>query len=395
MWENKSFFSFHILRMQSARTHVLSVLTGLLAVLVFGFSSAHAAGESITIGQISRTDVVGQWTLNMPNGKKLTSTDVGVDAHMHTIKDAALGSYTLVLEPPRGAETNTDISNGTQKVSSTKDLSISFTLKAGETLRVIAEYSFQGSIKVLSDPSGTSFVISAPNNIVLKGTTPAQFSDLPPYYYTAFFGDRKGCVTPKPQKRELETPGQIIFSGQYKCAGAAPVKSSSSSSSSSSKSSVSSVKDSVKRVDLQHVVSQLEVLPGNDISIVICVKNPTKSTLHDLNVSEIFDVAQLSFAGTLPRGGTKSSGSLHWKIDELQPQETWTVTLTGNAEDTLKNGERINLTATVRSQDLARSAGRVAGVDVVSTLPKTGGGLDMLYVAITSVGSLALMKRRK
>src|SRR3989338_4766975 len=379
MWENKSFFSFHILCMQSARTRVLSVLTGLLAVLVFGFSSAHAAGESITIGQISRTDVVGQWTLNMPNGKKLTSTDVGVDAHMHTIKDAALGSYTLVLEPPRGAETNTDIANGTQKVSSTKDLSISFTLKAGETLRVIAEYSFQGSIKVLSDPSGASFVISAPNNIVLKGTTPAQFSDLPPYYYTAFFGDRKGCVTPKPQKRELETPGQIIFSGQYKCAGAAPVKSSSSSSSSSS--SVASVKDSVKRVDLQHVVSQLEVLPGNDISIVIRVKNPTKSTLHDLNVSEIFDVAQLSFAGTLPRGGTKSSGSLHWKIDELQPQETWTVTLTGHAEDTLKNGERINLTATVRSQYLAHSAGR-------------GGGLDVLFLATTAIGSLALMKRR-
>src|SRR3989338_10485156 len=105
-------FSFHLSRMQSARTRALSVLTGLLAVLVFGFSSAHAAGETLTIGQMSRTDVVGQWTLNMPNGKKLTSTDVGVDAYMHTIKDAPLGSYKLTLEPPNGAETNTDISNG-------------------------------------------------------------------------------------------------------------------------------------------------------------------------------------------------------------------------------------------------------------------------------------------
>ncbi|OGJ55891.1 hypothetical protein A3D88_04000 [Candidatus Peribacteria bacterium RIFCSPHIGHO2_02_FULL_52_16] len=382
--------------MQSARTRALSVLTGLLAVLVFGFSSAHAAGETLTIGQMSRTDVVGQWTLNMPNGKKLTSTDVGVDAYMHTIKDAPLGSYKLTLEPPNGAETNTDISNGSTKVSSTQDLVISFTLQAGETLRVIAEYSFQGSIKIISDPSGAPFTISAPNNIVLKGTTPAQFFDLPPFYYTAFFGEKKDCVTPKPQKRELETPGLVVFYGKYNCTTAgAPVQSSFSSSSGTRSSTSTPVKDTVKRIDLQHVVSQLEVLPGNEISVVLRVKNPTKSILRNLNVTEMFDPAQLSFEGTLPRDGTRNPGALHWKIDELTPQETWTVTLTGTTAATLKNGERINLTATVRSTNLARPAGKVAGVDVVTGLPKTGGPVDQLFVIISSISGLALLRRWK
>ena len=79
----------------------------------------------------------------------------------------------------------------------------------------------------------------------------------------------------------------------------------------------------------------------------------------------------------------------------MTPQETWTVTLTGTTAATLKNGERINLTATVRSTNLARPAGKVAGVDVVTGLPKTGGPVDQLFVIISSISGLALLRRWK
>ncbi|MEK7590944.1 MAG: hypothetical protein AAB489_01920, partial [Patescibacteria group bacterium] len=50
----------------------------LLAAFLLLFTAAtlaHAAGESITIGQMSRSDVVGEWTLGLPCGGKVTSSD--------------------------------------------------------------------------------------------------------------------------------------------------------------------------------------------------------------------------------------------------------------------------------------------------------------------------------
>lgn len=350
-----------------------------------------AAGESITIVQMSRTDTVGVWTLLMPGGKKISSGDVNTDAHTHMVKNPVLGTYTLAYEPPRGAKTTVELFRGTDKVSSSSDVSLTFTLNAGETLRAVAEYSFEGSIRVQSNPTGAEFVITGPNDIVLKGTTPAQFSDLPPYTYTAHFESKAGCGLIKPQKRELETPGTLVFFGNYVCTGEKPKPE-------PTKPPV--VKDpvkptkmkSVKRLDMDHVISQREVLPGGEILITLRVHNPSSNVIRDVELIEVFDPSQLSFRGDLPRSPKKSAGKLIWELSDLQPDETWTVTLTGHVNAGLVSGTQINLSATARSSDLVRPAGEIANVAVITNgnLPQTGGAFDMIFLAISSLSALAI-----
>lgn len=372
----------------------------LLAACIFLFtvtSLTHAAGESITIGQMSRSDVVGEWMLELPGGGNIKSSDTNADKRMHTLKAPALGTYTLIFDPPRGAKTTVDFTRGTDKISSSPDLSLTFTLHAGETLRIIAEYAFEGSIRVQSDPSGVAFVVTGPQDIVLKGKTPAQFSDLPPFTYTAYFTAREGCVIPRPQKRELETPGTLIFNGTYFCTSVKP-KEDTPVTPASKKEPTRVTKlrmEQAKRLQVMHTISQRETLPGGDIAIILRVQNPSNAVIRNIDIFEHFDPNQLSFRGDLPRSPRKSSGKLTWTLKDLQPNETWTVTLKAHVNNGLKNGERISLSATAKSTDLIRPAGMVATVDVVTELPKTGGAFDQMVLVLGLLGALGLTKVTK
>ena len=353
-----------------------------------------AAGESITIAQMSRTDTVGIWTLHMPGGTKISSGDVSTDAHMYMLKNPALGAYTLVYEPPRGARTTVEFFRGTDKISSSSNLSTTFTLVAGETLRLVAEYTFDGSIRVQSNPSGAEFVITGPNDILLQGTTPIQYSDLPPFTYTAYFGARPGCSLVKPQKRELETPGTLIFYGNYICTSTPPKPADPVRPPVVKDPVIRTRMRSVRRLDMDHVISQREVLPGGEILITLRVHNPSSQVIHDIEIVETFDPSQLSFRGDLPRSPKKSFGKLTWSLSDLQPGETWTVTLTGNVSSNLPSGTQINLSATSRSSDLVRPAGEIASVAVITNgnLPQTGGAFDLLFLVVSS--ALALVTTR-
>ena len=354
-----------------------------------------AAGESITIAQMSRTDTVGVWTLHMPGGKRISSGDVNTDAHMYTVKNPALGSYTLVYEPPRGARTTVEFFRGTDKISSSSNLSTTFTLVAGETLRLVAEYSFDGSIRVQSNPSGAEFVVTGPNDIVLKGTTPAQFADLPPYTYTAHFESRAGCGLVKPQKRELETPGTLIFYGNYVCTSAQPKPVVPATPPVAKDPVIRTRMRTVRRLDMDHVISQREVLAGGELLITLRVHNPSSKVIRDIEIMETFDPSQLSFRGDLARDPKKAFGKLTWSLSDLQPDETWSVTITGHVSSSLVSGTQINLSATSRSTDLVRPAGEIASVAVITNgnLPETGGAFDLLFLVVSS--ALALVTTRK
>ncbi|MEK7590632.1 MAG: hypothetical protein AAB489_00275, partial [Patescibacteria group bacterium] len=233
--------------------------------------------------------------------------------------------------------------------------------------------------------------------IVLKGKTPAQFSDLPPFTYTAYFTAREGCVIPRPQKRELETPGMLTFNGTYFCTSMKP-KETKPVTPAPKKEPARVTKGRMemsKRLQVSHTISQRETLPGGDITIILRVQNPSKDVIRNIDISEHFDPNQLSFRGDLPRSPRKSSGKLTWTLEDLQPNETWTVTLMAHVNNGLKNGEHISLSATAKSSDIVRPAGRVATVDVVTELPKTGGAFDQMVLVLGLLGALGLTKLTK
>ncbi len=351
---------------------------------------AFAAGETVTIEQTSRTGVVGSWTLTMPNGKNVRSSDALVDAKKHTITNALVGIYTLTFDPPTGALTTVNLYTGGQKTSSDTDPSLMFSVKTGEQLRIATDYKFQGSIRIQSIQTGASYRITTPGGTALSGQTPGQYSDLPPGLYTAFFLERAGCTLPRPQSRWLEANREIIFFHTYACAGGSVSTARSSSSSShssvrSSRSSTSSLPGTSVRVRLDHSVSQTEVLPGGSANVTIRVHNTSRVTLRDVTLSELFDASEVSVADPIPRGGTRSAGRITWTIPELAPNAVWLVTLNAHVNSSTNVGNTILFTATVSSTDLDRAAGRAASVSVIRGLPETGMPVDALIVLMICV----------
>ena len=146
---------------------------------------------------------------------------------------------------------------------------------------------------------------------------------------------------------------------------------------------------------MDHVISQREVLAGGELLITLRVHNPSSKVIRDIEIMETFDPSQLSFRGDLARDPKKAFGKLTWSLSDLQPDETWSVTITGHVSSSLVSGTQINLSATSRSTDLVRPAGEIASVAVITNgnLPETGGAFDPLLLVVSS--ALALVTTRK
>lgn len=359
------------------------LVIALLSISVFGHS-AFAADAPLTIDQQSTSGVVGEWALTMPSGTTMQSSDPGVNRTSHPIPTAAPGTYRISVTPPSGAHVVITVKQNTTTVSSVSGLSSTFTLRAGEPLRVTIAYSYEGTIRVLSNPTGVKVHVVAPG-ITLTGMTPVTFSDLPPFHYTVYYGAVAGCITPRPQKRSLSEGTPLVFSATYRCDGAPPPPPPPPPPAPQPDSG----EHPLSEIGFRHEVSQSEVLPGGTFKITIRVKNPTDHRIRDLIVTEI--LPQDVSVDVLPQGGTRRGNTLRWSVPDLDPNESWTIVLTAAVARNVR-GDSLDLTANAEGDGLPDPTGKIVRVMVLRDLPETGGAFDLLFLAFSAIAAFGFMK---
>lgn len=378
------------------RTVFLSLVT--LALAGLSVETTSAASGTLTIGQMSRSEVVGAWVLKLPTGGTIESTDPYVSPSMYTLKNAPAGTYTITFTAPSGADSTVTLTTGGKKETFTT-LAQTFTLVGSDDVRVIAEYNFDGVIKVQSEPSGVKFRITGTNGIDMTGTTPAQFSNLPPLPYSVYYSMKEGCITPKPQHRDLSEDRPLIFSMTYICDDmlVKPVQPKKEKPEETGKPVRGDAKRkaNVAHLEVETMATQTEILPGGTVRVTLRISNPSDKVIRDIEIMHAFDPSQLSLAGDLPKSGIRRDNMAVWLLNDIQPNERWTVTLEMNVADTLVDGASVDLNTTVQSPDLQSPVGDIASLRVMTDLPQTGGAFDLLFVIMTGTMAAGLLRAHK
>lgn len=355
------------------------------------FTAVPAFAASMTIEQRSDVGVYGSWTITPPTGNLIRSNS---REQRRTMSNLEEGMYTLRITAPQGATTTIRLlENGTIRESVTGNL-LTFSLAAASTVTVQVAYTYQGVITVESIPAGAPFELSAHNGIRYTGVTPATFRELPPAYYSANFGLRRGCTLPRPIKRDLGANEEVVFLAEYRC-GSSSSSPSSSSSSALSTSSSSSVRTSARVV---HTIQQSEVLPGGLLRVTVGIVNTGRSTLRNLTLSEQFDASLIAIE-TLPAGALQQGNYIIWTIPSIYAGQRWSEEFVIRISAKAKPGTT-SLTARLAGdaldgtpQDQLASTVTVG----VATLPATGGAFDVLlaFLGLLAPAPVLMALRRR
>lgn len=374
-----------VLALRLGRTFGLSALTALAVILLAG--SAHAADGTLTIVQKSPVSDFGDWQLVTPGGSTVQSFQ---QEESRFLGSSAEGKYSFSVTSPKGASATISLMEGATVLKSTKSNAMEFDLAAGQSLTISVEYSYAGTVRVLSTPSDAPFELTA-GSMRYTGKTPATFDDLPPLQYSVHFGMIDGCGAPKPYKRSLAANGTLTFNGEYIC-GTASKSSSSAKSSKTSSSSLSSSSSSSEvrtaAASLSQSVQQREVLPGGTVQFTVGVRNISKSTLKNLTVTEQFDAAHLTIVEPLEWSGRVEGNLIIWNVPQIFAGQSWSAPFKATVKKDVPAGTQITLTARVSGEDLNNATlGNLSSTTTVgvTTLPKTGIGFDILFLVLSGL----------
>ena len=368
-------------------TRVLRNAILVLAAFSIYSPSAMAQG-TITIDQVNPIEQFAEWRLSTPNG-----TIVNRNKDQSRSVNAEQGLFVLVVTPPEGAVLTMKFYDGVgtllQKIEGNN---ISFIFPGTGTLRAVLEMHYEGVVTVNSDPSGATFELRGPNNVRYTGTTPATFAGFPPLYYTVAWSNIANCPQlPKAQHRTLRPNESVDFFGNYVCDDEIVAAASSSATSSNSSSEET---EPINNVRLWHTIHQTETVAGSMVRVTIGVRNLSKSTLRNIELTEEFDPTALSL-DDLPQGGTIRKGTTAvWQIPEIFAGQSWSVTLPVRVSERLKEGEKIELTARIAGDDLHTvhgdllSSSRMVGV---VSMPATGMSFDLLFALFSAMAAFSIV----
>ena len=178
-------------------------------------ASAQEETGTITINQSSDSGVLGEWVLIRPGNKRLS-----LQKDTHTIDNATLGNYTLLVEtPPSGTTTTINAYIDDDVLEAVERKQYSFTLEQNMNLRLDLEYTLTrfGTVSVNSSPPGIGFSLEGPDEIISTGNTPGSFENMPEGLYTVTYDKLEDCATPKPQSDRLEAGSRINLSITISC----------------------------------------------------------------------------------------------------------------------------------------------------------------------------------
>lgn len=384
---------------------VRPLLLIVMAVLLFGTGSAQAqAAGTIVVEQQSQIDQYGGWRLSTPSGmvvnrKKERSMSV----------NAVEGQYLLTVEAPEGAVTTVRFYDGNTLINTTAGTQVAFVFSGNGALRVEISYHYEGVVTVESAPSGASFELKGPQGVRLTGITPATFTQIPPFYFTASFSPLPGCQQPKPQSRTLRPNSTLAFQADYTCVNEFKMTGNTPPPSDGIPAPVATTPATLRMLDEQsranvrvfQSVSQEETVPGGTVQVTIGVRNVGKTTLRNVTLTEQFDAALLSLPDTLPEGGMYTSRQTAvWEIPEIFAGQSFSVTFPVRMSAGARQGDVGSLTVRVSGDGVHAPAGELLVKMVrigAAALPATGWKADLLFALLSAagLGLLPLLQRNR
>ncbi|TSC79574.1 MAG: Uncharacterized protein G01um101425_505 [Candidatus Peregrinibacteria bacterium Gr01-1014_25] len=198
---------------------LLSIASPLVAAGLFFPVSGHAqvtataTGGSVTIVQELLREKTGRWTLLQPYQLQHVSSQ--------TEKTIAgwPGSYTMIVEPPEGASATLRLYRGTKQLQTVDRPQMTFTLEAGESLRISIHYTFKrvGEVSISSDPAGIGYTLEGPNKTTITGKTPGAFLSMPVGQYAVTYEQIPGCPLTPIKSLLLEQNARVSFHVKIAC----------------------------------------------------------------------------------------------------------------------------------------------------------------------------------
>lgn len=170
---------------------------------------------TITIEQVALDGVQGSWLLALPDHTQRTGS-----AATETIAEAPTGNYVVYAMLPSGAKSTIRIYKNGVLDRFFERQQTPFAVYPDENIRIVIHYLIDrtGTVSVQSDPEGTAFVLTGPDDARYEGVTPRSFEDLPEgqykVQYQAFAGD---CVQPAPKAGQLVEDGRVSFDIRFEC----------------------------------------------------------------------------------------------------------------------------------------------------------------------------------
>ena len=372
----------------------MKTLSSSVIALVALFSlagQAEAATASLYVEQKSSNQTYGEWILEFPNGGDYTSA-----LKTKIVSNLDAGSYKLSVRPPANAYANIKLYEGGVMRKESNLNSLVFSIEDGKQYRATVSYTYKGTVEVFSEPNGVQFEMSDMNGNVFTGKTPATFTDMAPISYRVTYGLEPSCEAKKSQERVLHAGSKLTFYADIDCGDVRiPTSGKTAKPLANNQAPVvqtpeSTHTDSPAQRVLQ-TSSMSEVVAGGRVRMTISVRNVTRETLHNVQVTDRFSPDMVNLVMPLSDGGVVNDNLIEWNIPKIYAGQTWTTSFDLVAKDHLVPGDRIVLLAHATSDEndfnlYPEAWSSVAGIKVAH-MPQTGGKYDVLFAAIALLGA--------
>ncbi|ALM09923.1 MAG TPA: hypothetical protein DEB30_02660 [Candidatus Peribacter riflensis] len=364
-----------------------STLVSALAACSFFLASPALAAGTVTIVQQSPIDVLGEYTLTLPNGTQTTIHE----QERKEITSAAAGTYHLRIVPPADAKVTTTVTKNGIDQTATAEKDVSFTIVDTEQVLVTISYRYDGTVEVQSNPEGASFELLGPNDLRVTGTSPATYSGMAPGVYRVTFHRKEDCSLVSPIQRQLDANKTLTLIGAYTCGVVAPP----APPPVEPEEPVADTNEG-RTLRIWVATHQAETLPGSTVRTTITVKNTGTRTVHNLVISAQIDPAMLQWSTPLPRFGTVSGDVAFWEVPQLYSGKTWSVTMPLVTNASVQQGEQSVVTARVAADDLADGSTDtlLAKTTVgVTGMPETGFRADVIFLILSTIFTAVCAKK--
>lgn len=187
-----------------------AVLAGTLALA----GSVIAEGSTLRVEQRTPLSKNGKWILATPAQESIRK-----GGPEDTLTGLAEGQYTIFTEAPEGTTVTFFVYEG-DAIAEKIDLpQYSFRLDGVQTLHLVIQYRLtrDGTVTVLSAPSGVPFELRGPNDLRIQGIAPETYDQTPAGQYSVTYFP-PGCPTPRPQALMLQSSERITFTIDVECA---------------------------------------------------------------------------------------------------------------------------------------------------------------------------------
>lgn len=377
--------------------HAWKALCGATAVcaLLLGFSpKAHAATQSLFIDQKSPISEYTSWKLELPGDATFSSS-----LKTKIFSDIETGSYKLSVVTPAGASPKITLVNAGVVVKEVQSNTMEFDVLPEKAYRITVEFSYVGTVQVLSEPAGIPFEMESYGGVMYTGTTPATFDDMAPVWYRVTYSIQADCEPEKQLERGLVAGSNLTFYKNFTCGNQKiPTAGRTNKPLATTPAPVGEARVPAHTESpdkhIEQTVNMSEVVPGGRMRFTVTVHNRTRETLHNIVVTDRFNPEAIDIALPLFDGGIINGNQIEWTVPQIYAGQRWTTTFEATAKNHLVPGDRIVLLAHAVSEEsdadiYPEAWSSVVGVGI-AYLPQTGDRYDILLSIAVLLGATVM-----